>query len=168
MTGLIQIESLGSQHDRKGFACGVEGLDRYFRELVTQDVKRRVTSCFVAIGGESEVVGYYTFAAAGLALGELPSELAKKLPRYPLVPAALIGRLAISSRHQRQKFGGALIIDAVGRAARADPAVFAILVDAKDDRATDFYQHLGFQRLTSRPGSLFLPIATALRAIQEA
>jgi ribosomal protein S18 acetylase RimI-like enzyme len=163
----IRIEPLGAQHDRKTFACGVEALDRYFREFVTQDVKRRVSNCFVAVG-QGEVVGYYTFAATGLALNELPPELAKKLPRYPLVPAALIGRLAISTRHQGQKIGGALVIDAVLRASRADPAVFAILVDAKDERAAAFYERLGFQRLASRPSSLFLPIVTALRAIQEA
>jgi ribosomal protein S18 acetylase RimI-like enzyme len=91
--------------------------------------------------------------------------LAKKLPRYPLVPAALIGRLAISTRHQGQKIGGALIIDAVLRASRADPAVFAILVEAKDERAAAFYEHLGFSRFASRPSSLFLPVATALQAI---
>ena len=168
MTGSIRIEPLGAQHDRKAFACGVEALDRYFREFVTQDVKRRVSNCFVAVGQGGEIVGYYTFAASGLALGDLPPALAKKLPRYPLVPAALIGRLAISTGHQGQKIGGALVIDAALRASRADTAVFAILVDAKGERAASFYEHLGFQRLTSRSGSLFLPVATALRAIQEA
>ena len=83
------------------------------------------------------------------------------------MPAALIGRLAISTRHQGQKIGGALVIDAVLRASRADPAVFAIVVDAKDDRAAKFYEHLGFVRFASRPGSLFLPVATALQAVGE-
>jgi ribosomal protein S18 acetylase RimI-like enzyme len=167
VTGSIRVEPLGSHHKRKAFACGVEALDRYFRELVTQDIKRRVSNCFIAVGQGGEIVGYYTFAATGLALGDLPPALAKKLPRYPLVPAALIGRLAISARHQGQKIGGALVIDAVLRASRADPAVFAILVDAKDDRAAKFYQRLGFQPLTSRAGSLFLPIATALQALDK-
>nr|WP_299501540.1 GNAT family N-acetyltransferase [uncultured Rhizobium sp.] len=167
MTAAVRIEPLGSQHDRKAFACGVEALDRYFRELVTQDVKRRVSNCFVAVGQNGEIVGYYTFAATGVALGDLPSALAKKLPRYPLAPAALIGRLAISTNHQGRNIGGALVIDAVLRASRADPAVFAILVDAKDVRAAAFYEHLGFQRLASRPRSLFLPIATALKALDE-
>ena len=167
MKGSIQIEPLGPQHDRKAFACDVEALDRYFRELVTQDAMRRVSNCFVAVG-QGEIVGYYTFAATGLALSEIPSTLAKKLPRYTLVPAALIGRLAISTRHQGQKIGGALVIDAVLRASRADPTVYAILVDAKDERAAAFYERLGIQRLASRPSSLFLPIVTALRAIQEA
>ena len=167
MTGSIRIEALGPQHDRKAFTCGVDALDRYFREFVTQDIKRRISNCFIAVGQGGEIVGYYTFAATGLALGDLPPALAKKLPRYPLVPAALIGRLAISTRHQGQKIGGALIIDAVLRASRADPAVFAIVVDAKDDRAAKFYEHLGFVRFASRPGSLFLPVATALQAVGE-
>ena len=88
MTAALRIEPLGSQHDRKAFACGVEALDRHFHELVTQDIKRRVSNCFVAVGQGDEIVGYYTFAATGLALGDLPAALAKKLQRYPLVPAA--------------------------------------------------------------------------------
>jgi ribosomal protein S18 acetylase RimI-like enzyme len=164
VTGSLRIESLGAHHDRKGFLCGVEALDRYFREFVTQDIKRRVSNCFVGVGQGDEIAGYYTFAATSLALGELPPELAKKLPRYPLVPAGLIGRLAVSSAHQGRRVGGALIVDAVLRAARGDPAIFAIVVDAKDSRAAAFYEHLGFRALASREGTMFLPVATALQA----
>jgi hypothetical protein len=55
--GSVRIEPLGPQHDRKAFACSVEALDRYFRELVAQDVKRRVSNCFVAVEREGEIVG---------------------------------------------------------------------------------------------------------------
>ena len=106
MTGSIRIESLTGQHDRKAFDCGVEALNRYFRELVSQDIKRRVSNCFVAIGQGGEVAGYYTFAATGVPLGELPPELTKRLPRYPLAPAALIGRLAVSTAWQGRRIGG--------------------------------------------------------------
>ena len=167
MTGSIRIESLTGQHDRKAFDCGVEALNRYFRELVSQDIKRRVSNCFVAIGQGGEVAGYYTFAATGVPLGELPPELTKRLPRYPLAPAALIGRLAVSTAWQGRRIGGALVIDAVLRAARADPAVFAILVDAKDEKASAFYARLGFVPFVSRANALFLPVATALQAIEK-
>lgn len=167
MTASIKIEPLGAQHDRLAFDCGAEALNRYFRELVTQDVKRRVSNCFVAVGQGREIAAYYTFAATGVLLGELPPELTKRLPRYPLVPAALIGRLAVSQVWQGRRIGGALMIDAVHRAARADPAVFAIVVDAKGEKAAAFYRHLGFIPFASRSASLFLPVATALRAIDE-
>ncbi len=134
MTGQIRIESLGPGHNRKNFTCGVVALERYFRDIVTRDIKRRVSNCFVAIGQGGEIAGYYTFAATSLPLGDLPPEQAKKLPRYLLVPAGLIGRLAVATAFQGRRIGGALIIDAVFRAARSHPTIFAIIVDAKDDR----------------------------------
>jgi ribosomal protein S18 acetylase RimI-like enzyme len=162
----LRIEALGAQHDRKGFACGVPALDRYLQEQATQDIKRRVSNCFVGVGPRGEIAGFYTFAATSLPLGDLPPDLAKKLPRYPLVPAGLIGRLATASAFQGQGIGGALILDAVIRASRSDPAIFAVIVDAKDERAVRFYEHLGFTRAVSRPATLFIPVSTALRALE--
>jgi predicted GNAT family N-acyltransferase len=162
----IRIEALRGQHDRKGFSCGVAALDRYLKEFAAQDIKRRVSNCFLGIGQGDEVAGYYTFAATSLPLTDLPPEQAKKLPRYPLVPAGLIGRLAVSTSHPGQRVGGALIMDAVLRAARSDPAIFAIVVDAKDDRAASFYEHVGFKRLASHPGTLFVPVAMVLQALE--
>ena len=167
MTVSVTIEPLGPQHDRKSFSCGVEPLDRYLRELATQDAKRRLSNCFVAVGQGGEIAGYYTFAAASFPIGELPPEQAKRLPRYPLLPAGLIGQLAVATGHKGQGLGGALIMDAALRAARADPAIFAIVVDAKDETAAQFYEHLGFRRFMSRPGSLFVPIATVLQAFDR-
>jgi len=132
-----------------------------------QDIRRRVSNCFVAIDPSGVVAGYYTFAATGLPLTELSTGEAKRLPRYPLLPAGLIGRLAVDERFQRQRLGSALIMDAAQRAARTDPAIFALVVDAKDEMAVRFYQHHGFQRFTSRPMSLFLPLATALHAFAK-
>jgi len=163
----FRIEALASVHDRKDFSSGVETLDRYFREFVSQDVKRRVSNCFVAIDDEGAIAGYHTFAAASLPLNELPEAVARRLPRYPLLPAALIGRLAVDLRFRERGLGGAVIMDAATRANRADPAIFALIVDAKDETAAAFYEHLQFQRFSSRPSTLFLPIATALRALDR-
>lgn len=167
MTVSVTIEPLGPRHDRKAFACGVEPLDRYLRERAAQDAKRRVANCFVAVGEAAEIGGYYTFAAASLPLTELPPEQAKRLPRYPLLPAGLIGRLAVATAHKGQGLGGALVMDAALRAARAAPAIYAIVVDAKDENAARFYLHLGFRRFAGRPGSLFIPIATMLQAFDR-
>jgi len=165
VTAPFAIELLGAQHDRTAFSCGVPALDRYFREQVSQDVRRRITNCFVAVDGAGKVAGYYTFAATGLAMTELGPEESKRLPRYPLLPAGLIGRLAVSESARGKGLGSALIVDAIGRAMRAEAAVFALIVDAKDETARQFYLHHGFREFISRPMSLFLPVAGAARLL---
>lgn len=167
MTGEFTIEPLGAAHQRKDFSCGVAALDRYMHELASQDVKRRVSNCFVAYDDTGAIAAYYTFAAASLPLADLPDAEKKRLPRYGLLPAGLIGRLAVDKRFRGRHLGGALVLDAIQRAAGADPAIFALVVDAKDETAAGFYEHLGFRRFASRPLSLFLPIATALAALTK-
>ncbi len=167
MTGPFVVERLGSAHDRRGFSCGVEALDRYFREQVSQDIRRRLSNCFVAIDGGGHIAGYYTLSATSLPMTDLPGEEMRRLPRYPLIPAGLVGRLAVATRCARQGLGAALVLDAASRAARAEPAIFALIVDAKDESASGFYKHLGFRPLTSRPSSLYLPIADAARRLAE-
>ena len=95
MTGTFIVEPLTAAHDRASFSCGVPALDRYLRELATQDIRRRVSNCFVALDATGKIAGYYTFAATSLPLTELPPEQAKRLPRFPSFPACLIGRLAV-------------------------------------------------------------------------
>jgi GNAT superfamily N-acetyltransferase len=165
LTGAFAIEPLGAAHDRKAFSCGVAPLDRYLREHATQDIRRRISNCFVALDAAGAIAGYYTLAATGLPLDALPADQAARLPRYKLLPAVLVGRLAVDQRFRGRRLGSALVIDAVRRTAGADPAAYAVVVDAKDDAAVAFYQHLGFQRFANRPLSLFLPISTALAAL---
>jgi len=140
-----RIEVLGDQ-DRAGFTSGSEALDRYFRFQVSQDVRRRVASCFVALDEAGLVSGYYTIATAAVALDALPPARAKKLPRYASVPAVLLGRLAVATAHQGKQLGAVLVADALMRARRLEIAAYALLVDAKDDTAARFYEHLGFER----------------------
>jgi GNAT superfamily N-acetyltransferase len=98
---------------------------------------------------------------------ELAPELTRRLPRYPTIPPALIGRLAVDQRFHGQRLGAALIVDAVARSIRAEPAIFAPVVDAKDDTAVRFYQHLGFHHFVSHPMRLCLPVAEATRRLAE-
>lgn len=167
MTQSFRIEALTSAHNRKSFSSGIEPLDRYLHELATQDAKRRVSNCFVALDDDAAIAGYYSFAAASLPLSELPSDTKKRLPHYALLPAALIGRLAVDRQFRGLGLGSALIMDALVRAARAEPAIFALIVDAKDETAAAFYEHHEFRRFLGRPASLFLPIATGLQALQR-
>lgn len=161
----VRIVPLPAGADRTAFSCGVDALDRYLREQATQDTRRRVGNCFVAIDDRDRIAGYYTMAATSLELAELPEGERKRLPRYPLVPAALIGRLAVDRSYRGRGLGAALMVDAVQRAASADPAIFALVVDAKDEEAIGFYRHLGFRSFAARAATLFVPVATMLRDI---
>lgn len=167
MTAPFRIEPLSGDHDRSRFSSGSAPLDRYFREQASQDIKRRIASCFVAVSAETkEVAGFYTLTAASIALDALAAETIRKLPRYPVVPAALLGRLAVAGNYQGKGLGGVLLSDAVLRVARAELGVFAVLVDAKDAAAQRFYEHYGFTLLPGEEHRLCLPIALALRQFE--
>lgn len=162
MTDQFVIEPLTTRHDRTLFACKVPALDRYLREIAMQDVRRRIANCFVATGVDDGLIrGFFTLAATGLSLKDLPPDAAKGLPRYPVVPAVLIGRLAVDQRYRGRGLGAALLGDAFMRAARSEPAVHTMLVDAKDEQAAAFYRRHGFRPLASNSMSLFLPLASA-------
>ncbi len=161
----FRLAPLGAEHDRGLFSCGDEALDRYFRTQATQDVRRRIANCFVAIDSATGLVAaYYTIAAASVPLVDLPQEEAKRLPRYPTLPAVRIGRLAVDERFQKRGLGGSLLMDATRRTLQAPPAVYTLLVDAKNDQAVAFYRYHGFQPLVGQPRTLFLPLATAEKA----
>lgn len=159
----FRVAPLGSHHDRAAFDSGSEPLNRYLREQVSQDLRRRVAACFVALAGERRIAGYYTLASASLLLADLPAGTARKLPRYPTVPAVRMGRLAVDRAFQGQGLGGALLADALYRAARPEIAAYALVVDAKDEVAMTFYRHHGFIALPDSPLTLFLPLATVQR-----
>ncbi len=158
---------LSGNHDRVSFTCGVEPLDRYFRQHASQDVRRRIATCYVLTeAATGRFAGYYTLAATHILLPELPSAATAKLPRYPTGPAALIGRLAIATEFQGRKLGSILLGDAISRAARADLATFAIVADPKNDAARLFYGHHGFTNLRSMGERMFIPLEAALRLLR--
>lgn len=161
----FQIELLGKQ-DRSAFDCGVSELNAYFHTRVGQDVRRNYATCFVAIDRrEDRIAGFYTLAMGSVPLGELPEEVAKRLPRYPRVPVVQIGRLAVDEEYQGQKLGGSLLAGAIARSIRSEIAAYAVLVDAKDKNATAFYEHFGFLKLARSPRTLFLPLSKAIKRV---
>jgi ribosomal protein S18 acetylase RimI-like enzyme len=164
----FRIEPLNDTHNRIAFRCGEPVLDRYLQTQATQDIRRRIANCFVAQEQATGIIAaFYTLSAASIPIVDLPSEETKRLPRYPSLPAVRIGRLAVDERFQGRGLGSALLIDAVARTLRADPAVFTLLVEAKNDQAVEFYGRFGFRTLASQPRTLFLPLATAQRALKE-
>ena len=165
MTPPFRIEVL-AQHDRRTFSSGEPALDGYFQTKVTQDIKRRIANCFVAIEVATErLAGFYTLSAGSIPLTNLPPDLTKRLPRYPSIPAVRIGGLANDQAFRGQGLGGALLADAVARTLEGAAAVYAVLVDAKNEQGVRFYEHHGFRRFENAAMSLFLLIETARKAM---
>jgi GNAT superfamily N-acetyltransferase len=158
------IAVLGRE-ERSGFRSGSEPLDRYFRTQVTQDIRRRMAVCYVATDVQSgALAGFYTLSAADLPVTEAPPDLTGKLPRYPTLPAARIGRLAVDERFRGRKLGSVLLADATIRAAGSGIAVVAMVVDAKDANAEAFYRHHGFVAYGSAPGRMLASMRSLLAA----
>ena len=161
MTGFFS-EALG-KHDRAGFTSGNDRIDDYFRHTVSQDVKRGYAACYVLIEKASgKLAGFYTLSSHSIPLTELAADVAKKLPRYPSVPAVLIGWLSRDASFRGQHVGSMLLADAITRLAAAPIGVHAICADAIDAAAADFYREHQFQPFASRPDTFHLPMKTAL------
>ena len=166
-----RVERLGPHHDRAAFACGEETLDAYLRQRARQDDDRNVAKPFVLYNTQDDrVAGYYTLSAAAVHLDDLPPEMRRTLPRYPLVPVILLGRLAIDRDYKDQHLGEALLFDALRRAfavGTREIAAMAVIVDALHDRARAFYERYDFQRLPDNELRLFLPMRTIGQLLEE-
>ncbi len=161
----FRVEPLGPRHDRAAFSCGVGALDNYLRLYARQELKRRITAPYVLTADGKFIAGYYTLSQFAVNLCLLPRTVARELPRYPDIPATLLGRLAIDRGFQRQGLGEFLLMDALRRALDHSKQIasFAVIVDAKDETAAAFYRRYGFLALPNVSHRLFLPMATIER-----
>ena len=159
----LRIEALAPHHDREAFSCGVDSLDRYFRTQAGQDVRRRANGVFVLVAAEAleTVLGYYTLCATSLPQGDVPAAARKRVPRYPVVSATLLGRLAVSLTRQGEGLGSLLLADAVQRAYTSAETIGSsmVVVDSLNERAAAFYESFGFQPLPESP-RLVLPMSS--------
>ena len=165
---LDRVEPLRASHDRSAFYCGVSELDRYLHERAGLDARRKVAAPFVPVDKEGAIAGYYTLSACAIRLGELPKTTAKRLPRYPLLPATLLGRLATGGSYCGQSLGRLLLMDALHRSWRntSEVASVGVVVEALDESALAFYLHYEFQPLRDHPDRLFLAMSTIERAFK--
>ena len=173
------IVRLGAAHDRTRFASGDEPLDRFLKEQAVQAMRDRACAVFVAtsLSDPTRVVGYYTLSQFAIALDVVPPEIARKLPKYSMlspqeptagswgprmIPATLLGCLAVSKERRGQKLGELLLMDALKRSldSSSQVASTAVVVDAKDEAAAAFYKKYGFIDLPNIERRLFLPMGT--------
>jgi GNAT superfamily N-acetyltransferase len=154
------IRPLDDAVEKDDFHCGQQDLDVYFRRYASQDVRRGVARVFVATPPDESrrPAGFFSLSAGSVSAEDLPLELARKLPRYP-VPVALLGRLAVDQTFKGRGLGSIMLSDACKKVIQASRvlAVAALLVDAKDPLAAAFYRHFGFTALPGLPDRLLLP-----------
>jgi len=162
-----EIVPLAKCHDRRGFDCGEEALNRYLQETARQHIEKGISKTFVCVDTDSpeKILGYFSLAICEVVTEGLPRKYAKRLPSK--VPAAKLCRLAISVECQGQKLSGMLMVDAMKRTIElADNfGIVGFLVDAKNERAKRFYEGFGFLELQTNPLTLFLPLATLVDAL---
>jgi ribosomal protein S18 acetylase RimI-like enzyme len=152
-----RIALLSKEHDRGSFDCGVEALNIYLQKQAGQDMRSHYASVFVSLEEETgRISGYYTLSNASIKLDALTDSAAKRLPRYPDVPAIRLGRLAVDRVWQGRGLGTALLADAVVRCVANVSAWTALVVDAKDEDAVVFYRRFGFTRLSEGDKQLFI------------
>lgn len=159
---MVKIDLLDSRkHIRSNFCCGQESLDNYIRNQASQDLKKRVSTVFVLVDApENNVWAYYTLSSYTIDIKALDEAFAKQMPRYPLLPATLLGRLAVEQSQQGKGFGELLLLDALKKSLDASKQVgsVAVIVDALDDKSVSFYEKYGFQQFKHEPMKLYLPM----------
>jgi len=159
----FRLEPLAKQHDRAAFSCGVQSLDHYLKTQASQDMRRKANAVFVMVGAgaPTQIIGYFTLCAHTLSQNEVPEAARKHIPRYPLVSATLIGRLAVDQSNQGRGMGAALLARALRLAYENTSVVGSsmIVVDALNERAACFYEAHGFIQLVDSM-RLILPMQT--------
>ena len=156
-------ENLNSGHRKNEFSCGKEMLDNYLHRQANQDIKRKLSACFVINDQETNLLkGYYTLANNSIPQEIIPKKFQKRLPKsYSSIPTTLLGRLAIDNRFQGKGFGRLLLIDALKRSYEISKNIgsFAVVVDPLDQDAENFYDKYGFIKLPDSR-KMFLPMNT--------
>ncbi len=157
---MLSIEILDSKkHDRSYFTCGVDSLDDYIKTRASQELKKKVSTPFVLTDSpDHRVLGYYCLSSYSVAMVDIEASTSKKLPRYPLLPAILLGRLAVDSGYQGKLHGKRLLLDALKRSCDTAKQVasVAVVVDAIDQDAVSFYRRYGFIEFQTDPMKLYI------------
>jgi len=159
----VKIEPLDKKrHDRSTFSCGVPALDVYLQRQAAQDMEKHAAVVYVAVIEPPAIAGYYTLSQFSIDFVHIPEAIARRLPRYPVVPATLLGRLAIAASLRGQRLGETLLFDALHRSLlqSAHIASTGMIVDAKDEQSAAFYRRYGFTAILDAGQRLFLPMKT--------
>jgi predicted GNAT family N-acyltransferase len=157
------VETLAKHHIKDEFNCGIDILNNYLKYQATQDMRKNVAVSYALTRvGSNRVLGYYTLSSIGIRVDELPADVVKKLPRYPVLPGILVGRLARDIVCQGEEIGKYLLLDALKRSLNisAQLGSVAVIVDAKNEKAVKFYKNYGFLNFLENNFRLFIAMGT--------
>lgn len=155
------FENFDKKFDRAKFDCGEPALNDYLRKQLSQDLDRKANVPTLAVNPQNRVIGYYTLSSGSVEFNSYPATLKKKIAPYP-VPIARIGRLAVDNSAKGQGLGKELLFHAIDKVETLSTqiGIRAIVVDAKNLSAEEFYLKYGFEYLqtTGTRKTLFLVI----------
>jgi GNAT superfamily N-acetyltransferase len=164
------IEQLTSLNGKASFSCGIESLDDFLKTKASQQAKKRLSATYVLLENDAlTVIGYYTLTATSIPLDLLPADISKKFPRYPSLPATLLGRLAVDGKYQGKNLGHVLLYDALKKSLEYSESIgsMAVTVDAINDAAILFYKKYGFIHFVDCKDKLFLPMLTIRQLVED-
>ena len=162
-----EIAPLSRAHVRAGFDCGEPALDAFLAKYARQNQERGISRTYVATRpGESRIVGYFTLSTGAVEIRDIPEEVRRRLPKYP-VPVIHLGRLAVDRTAAGMRLGETLLVEALRISLRASEAVgaFALEVVAKNEGARAFYGKYGFLSLEDDRLHLYISMETVRRAL---
>lgn len=158
----MKIQLLEKTHNRKDFSCEDDSLTEYIRKQVSQDIRRRLAACFVAVDNKQNVIGYYTLTSESLGRELIPDKYLKQLPESYNAPVILLGRLARDIKAKGTGLGEYLLLDALFRSyklSNENIEAMAVVVDPINEKAAEFYKKYGFEQLPDSE-KMFLPMKT--------
>ena len=159
---MVKIEVLNKTHDRDNFDCGVQELNQYLKKIARQHTVKGISKSFVLLESAqpTQILGFFTLTFCEVQASDLPAKHAKKYPSK--IPAAKLGRLAVSKNVQRQGLGQVMMIDAIQKTLRVaqNIGIIGFFVDAKDSKAEMYYKQFGFISMPNNSLQLFFPIST--------
>jgi len=165
---MLKVELLTKKHVKDHFDCGVFSLNEYLVRFARQNDQKNISRTFVAVDNNKRVFGYYSINTASIEFREIPENIAKGLPRYP-IPAVRLSRLAVDLKMQSTGLGERLLINALKRVylSGREMGIKCIIVDSINDKAKAFYEHYGFFSLPGQEFKLFLSIETINQLFEE-
>src|SRR5437763_3321422 len=157
-----RLEYLIPPDDRQAERNQSSDLSNYIKKQASQDVKKKAAVVYVATTDGKTILGYYTLSQYSVQLDQIPIEISRKFPKYPVIPATLLGRLARTISAKGQGVGELMLLDALYRAVKMSEQIAsaAIVTDAKNQKAMEFYKKYGFIELPKVERRLFLPMET--------
>jgi predicted GNAT family N-acyltransferase len=163
----LEIFILDKTHNRNAFECEEQQLTDYIKKQVSQDIKKKLAVCFVAIDSDNNVIGYYTLSSESLGREQIPDKYLKKVPQNYNAPVILLGRLARNITAKGTGLGEHLLLDALFRAftlSEESIGAMAVIVDPMNQFAIKFYEKYGFEQLPDSE-KMFLPMSTIKQII---